>query len=1015
MVAAPSRSTVAPVPIPHKIISLSRCTGALCGGLVSLAGVAILAGRIADSLALVHLPPRFLAMPLSTVLCFVLLGLALVGIARNRVRLNYLASAGAAIVAATALAMNLVPSGARLLDASMPTLVGICFLILSIAYLLTHATAPGISSCIFGISGLAAFAVGAICGIPEVWGTGTAFGTPVTYLALPTAAGFFLLGIGTFVTALDVEMMRLQQSIWAPIGTGVALALVRLGLIQTFSPMHHGWLAMGTAYFGALAGAAAFGICMHLFLKTRLQREMLQTANARLAEEMLQRAQAEAAVQAANARLERRVEERTRALESLNQEFRIEIERRQNVEQDLRRQKEILQKVFDHVPVMLKFVDQNARIQMANPEWEHTLGITLEDLNNAAVDVYAEAYPDFVERRRALEFIANSNGEWADFKTKTRNGRTIDTSWAVARLSDGSSICIGQDISARKQAEEELRKQKEVLQKIFDHAPLMMSFGGDEGMLLVNRQWEQTMGWTLKEIREEEVDIFAANYPDPKLRERAQEFVRSCRGEWSEFKLRVRDGRVLDTSWMMLDLPDGSYIGIGQDVTSRTRAEEALRESEERFRQLAENIDELFWIKTPDFRRILYLSPAFEKMSGRSREEAYGDPDYLAFLQCVHPGDRDKMAAIIQNGVEEPFDIEFRTICTDGSIHWIHERGFPVRDDSGTIYRLAGIARDVTERKIAEQALRESEERFRQIAENIREMFWITTLDVNEILYLSPPFENLIGEPPELWHDGSKVGKWWLKMVHPEDLPRVMEVVSAQGREFDIEFRFVRRDGSIRWLRNRGFPIRDETGAIYRMGGIAEDITDRKQAEQRLRDSTEQLRALSASLHSAREKEAARIAQQIHDDLGGFLTVLRWELEELDKMVDHQAPQFATVRTKLGGMIHLTDNTIRVVRGIASELRPSVLDDLGLPEAIEWQAEQFQSRTGIVCHCDCSLQNAYLSDDQSTAVFRIVQEALTNILRHANASRVTSECTKKVEPSWLQLAITAAESRRPRS
>ena len=205
-----------------------------------------------------------------------------------------------------------------------------------------------------------------------------------------------------------------------------------------------------------------------------------------------------------------------------------------------------------------------------------------------------------------------------------------------------------------------------------------------------------------------------------------------------------------------------------------------------------------------------------------------------------------------------------------------------------------------------------------------------------------------------------------------------------------MEFRIRRADGAVRWIRDRGFPIRDESGVICRMGGVAEDVTDRKEAEERLKASSEQLRALSASLQSAREQEATRIAHLIHDELGGILTGLRWELEALERMI-HQpadAGRLKAMDDKLAAMVGLTDTTINVVRRIASELRPSILDDLGLLEAIEWQTQQFQTRTGIQCRCECSLQSIPLGDQQSTAVFRIVQEALTNILRHAQATRV---------------------------
>jgi signal transduction histidine kinase len=172
--------------------------------------------------------------------------------------------------------------------------------------------------------------------------------------------------------------------------------------------------------------------------------------------------------------------------------------------------------------------------------------------------------------------------------------------------------------------------------------------------------------------------------------------------------------------------------------------------------------------------------------------------------------------------------------------------------------------------------------------------------------------------------------------------------------------------------------------------GAVRDISERKAAEEKLKAYSEQLRALSARLQSAREQEGTRIAREIHDELGSALTSLKWDLEEMDKMMSASSdqPKLAVLRGKLHAPMKLADTAISAIRRIASELRPSILDDLGLVPAIEWQAQQFQERTGIICDCDCFLEKVELSEEQATAVFRILQEALTNVLRHAQATRV---------------------------
>jgi signal transduction histidine kinase len=163
---------------------------------------------------------------------------------------------------------------------------------------------------------------------------------------------------------------------------------------------------------------------------------------------------------------------------------------------------------------------------------------------------------------------------------------------------------------------------------------------------------------------------------------------------------------------------------------------------------------------------------------------------------------------------------------------------------------------------------------------------------------------------------------------------------------------------------------------------VANDVTLRKRAE-------EALRALSARLHSAREEEGTRIAREIHDELGGALTGLKWDLEKIDNTLNAAAESnLADVHRRIGNMTTLLETTINTVRRISSELRPGVLDDLGLVAAIEWQVEQFQSRSGIKCHWTNNAEEIELSREKATAVFRILQEILTNVLRHADAANL---------------------------
>ncbi|MFL6210409.1 MAG: MEDS domain-containing protein [Pyrinomonadaceae bacterium] len=312
------------------------------------------------------------------------------------------------------------------------------------------------------------------------------------------------------------------------------------------------------------------------------------------------------------------------------------------------------------------------------------------------------------------------------------------------------------------------------------------------------------------------------------------------------------------------------------------------------------------------------------------------------------------------------------------------------------------LRREINERERAEDALRRSEDHLRLVIDAIPTMAWslgsdgvVDFLNQRWVDYTGLSLEQFIEEPT--------------RPIHPEDIPRVVERWRAEmavGEPYDDEMRLQRADGEYRWFLIRTAPLRDERGNLVKWYGVSIDIEERKRAEEKLGATNVQLRALSESLRSAREQEGARIAREIHDELGAALMSLKWDLEELDKIFTEAGDQaqLSALQEKTAAMTKLVDNTINVVRRIASELRPSILDDLGLVEAIEWQAQKFQAQTGIICRCDCALENVELGQDQSTAAFRILQEALTNILRHAQATRV--DITVRKEAGQFVLTIS---------
>ncbi|WP_392531069.1 PAS domain-containing protein [Nostoc sp. C117] len=275
------------------------------------------------------------------------------------------------------------------------------------------------------------------------------------------------------------------------------------------------------------------------------------------------------------------------------------------------------------------------------------------------------------------------------------------------------------------------------------------------------------------------------------------------------------------------------------ELTDRRRVEAELRESEKWLRLALSASRMGTWNWNIQTGKISW-SDNLEALFGLQPGEF--DGSFQMFAARVHPDDRDRVLAAVDRAVAtgEDYDIEFRVVYPNGTIRWALSQGKVFYDQHGQPMQMAGIDLDITERKRSAETLRESEERFRQLAENIDAVFWIKEVLENRVSYVSSAYQRLWGLNPQELYEGQQA---WVDRIHPEDreaTDRAFHEKAVAG-QFNEEYRIILPDGSIRWVHDRCFPLRDETGEIYRFAGIAEDISDRKQAEQTLRDSEERL------------------------------------------------------------------------------------------------------------------------------------------------------------------------------
>jgi len=291
-------------------------------------------------------------------------------------------------------------------------------------------------------------------------------------------------------------------------------------------------------------------------------------------------------------------------------------------------------------------------------------------------------------------------------------------------------------------------------------------------------------------------------------------------------------------------------------------------------------------------------------------------------------------------------------------------------------------------RRLAEAARQISQQRFEAVALAATDAIWDLNLQT-KIVWWSDGMHKLFGYARE---DVSTQLEWWLERLHPDDKDRVLEAIrqisDEGGPAWSGHYRFRRKDGSFASVIDRGFILRDHAGKPARIVGGISDVTEREQAQQALQSSGRQLRALSARLQSVREDERARVAREIHDELGQVLTALKINLDWLEKKlgVRDQDPSLNPLLDRVVESAEIADSAIASVQQIAYELRPSSLDNLGLVSALEQEAQRFQERTGVLCRVTLPPEGIELPAEAATAVFRIFQEALTNVARHAKAT-----------------------------
>ena len=659
---------------------------------------------------------------------------------------------------------------------------------------------------------------------------------------------------------------------------------------------------------------------------------------------------------------------------------------RKRAEKALAEKEEMYRLIFNSVPTAIFHYDNNGTIKTCNPKALSLFSVSENQI--IGLNILEVSTDERVLHCVKTALSGTPSGFAGEYTTTTGKKIHID-SYNVPIFSDdgtvSGAIVVMVDIGDKIAAEQALRESEKNLASIFNAITETVFLMDDRGILQsVNKTAAKRLGLATEDMTGKLMYDFLPESLANSRREKIEEVFRT--GREARFE-DSRDGLHFRNAIYPVFDDDGKVARLAvfaQNITGLRIAEEALRESEKNLASMFNSITESVFLLDPQG-VLLSVNETTAKRLGSTPDGVKGRVAYDFLPKEAADSRREIIEEVFRTGREAHFEDSRNGKAFKHAL-------YPVFDDDGKVSRLAVFSQDITGLKMAEEALRESEKNLATMFNAITESVFL--LDAQGLLLsmnrtTAQRFDSTAG---------NMKGKVACSFM-PRDVALFRktknEEVFRTGRE--VHFEDI-RDG--RHFKHALYPVFDDDGKVSRLAGFSQDVTDQKRAEEELRASHAQLRELSKHLQTAREQERIRIARGIHDELGQVLTAIILETSRLAKKMPKNLKALKSSAIFAAG---LAKGAVQSVRKIIAELRPALLSDLGLAEAIKWQAGEYGKRTGIACAVCIDLKEIQIIDEISTAIFRIFQEAFTNVIRHAKATEMS--VSLKAKDGYIELVI----------
>jgi PAS domain S-box-containing protein len=560
----------------------------------------------------------------------------------------------------------------------------------------------------------------------------------------------------------------------------------------------------------------------------------------RLQAELALAKQEQAALQTARDELELKLQERTAQLKQASEQLQHEVAANQRAEKALQQTKEQLEAVLNAIPGCVSWISSDLHYLGVNSRLAALCNLSREDFAGQKVG-FLKSHYEFAEYVR--QFFASSDEEASVEINVDEDGNPRTHLIAVRKYHQNqAAVLVGIDVSNHRLAEQALFRSAATNRALLNAIPDLM-FRIKRNGTLVNYKAPKDSALLAREHE------FIGKKVDEVMPKEAAQAILHC----IEQAFKTGEVQVFEYTFPHNDSTsywearfacsgDDEVMAIVRDITKRKQAEEALQQSREFLRNVLDTNPNLIFVRDLDGRFTL-VNQAVADIYGTTVEDLIGrtdaefHPNHAEVEQYVQ-NDR-QVAHSLQSNLT--FEETFTT--SQGEVRWFHTIKKTLLSPDGRASYVLGVANDITERKQAVEALRESEQRFRQMAENIREVFWMTDLDKKQMIYVSPAYEEIWGRTCESLYQHPQS---FVDSIHPDDRDRVVAALKKQSAgEYDQEYRIVQPGGEQRWIRDRAFPIYDSEGQLYRLVGIAEDITQNKRVQQEVLKALEKEKELN--------------------------------------------------------------------------------------------------------------------------------------------------------------------------